>query len=44
MLEGIEFNFYHRWFDIIFLVSSVASMAFLAFTNHIRSAYRDDEL
>jgi hypothetical protein len=29
VLQGIEFNFYHRWFDVIFLVSAICSMVFL---------------
>lgn len=29
ILEGIHFDFYSRWFDVIFLVSAISSVAFL---------------
>ncbi|CAG8634052.1 4216_t:CDS:10 [Ambispora gerdemannii] len=34
VLGAIEFNFYHRWFDVIFLVSGIASVVFLYFVHH----------
>ncbi|CAG8488204.1 10169_t:CDS:10 [Ambispora leptoticha] len=33
VLGAIEFNFYHRWFDVIFLVSGIASVVFLYFVH-----------
>ncbi|CAO1427191.1 unnamed protein product [Diamesa hyperborea] len=29
ILSGLHFNFYHRWFDVIFLISALASILFL---------------
>ncbi|KAK9761402.1 hypothetical protein K7432_013731 [Basidiobolus ranarum] len=33
VLSAIEFNFYQRWFDVIFLVSAIASMVFIYFVH-----------
>ncbi|KAF9285501.1 hypothetical protein BGZ68_003812 [Mortierella alpina] len=32
-LGALEFDFYHRWFDVIFLISGLVSIAFLYFVH-----------
>lgn len=29
VLSGLHFNFYHRWFDVIFLVSALSTIGIL---------------
>lgn len=29
VLGGLQFNFYHQWFDLMFLISALVSIAFL---------------
>lgn len=33
VLGGLHFNFYHRWFDVIFLVSAVTTILVLYIVN-----------
>ncbi|CAG8562501.1 5488_t:CDS:2 [Acaulospora morrowiae] len=38
ILGSIEFSFYHRWFDVIFLVSGLASVVFLYFVHQANNS------
>ena len=33
VLGDVHFAFYHRWFDVIFLVAALSSIAFLYLTH-----------
>ncbi|CAG8806644.1 23422_t:CDS:2, partial [Gigaspora margarita] len=37
-MGSIEFNFYHRWFDVIFLVSGLASVVLLYFVHQANNS------
>ncbi|KAM7315006.1 Golgi pH regulator A-like [Ixodes scapularis] len=40
VLGDLQFNFYHRWFDVIFLVSALSSIGFL-YLAHKQGPERD---
>ena len=35
VLPRLEFHFYHRWFDVIFLISAISSIGFLYGLNQV---------
>jgi len=43
VLEGIEFNFYHRWFDFLFIPSALLTVVFLVVVNKSVSQTRVSE-
>lgn len=43
MLGGLHFNFYHRWFDVIFLVSAVTTIVVLYIANKPPLEESDEE-
>jgi uncharacterized membrane protein YgcG len=38
LFKSIDIAFYHRWFDVIFLVSGIASMVFLYFVHQANNS------
>ncbi|KAJ3284840.1 Golgi pH regulator B [Borealophlyctis nickersoniae] len=44
VLSRIEFNFYHRWFDVIFLVSAVASAMFIMILTQLQKQREADQV
>lgn len=43
VLYNIEFNFYHRWFDVIFLLSAVTSVIFITIMTKIQRQREKEE-
>lgn len=39
VLGDLQFNFYHRWFDVIFLISALSSIAILYISHKQVSAH-----
>jgi hypothetical protein len=42
VLDGLHFNFYHRWFDVIFLISALVTIGILYIVHKPPGSDRDD--
>jgi hypothetical protein len=43
VLGNIEFNFYHHWFDTVFIISALTTIAFFSAAHHLNAKKTDDE-